>query len=313
MAEASTDSMLSAHQLFEKLKFVPLEELQQFDVKKLPLLEQVKAFAESSEHVRFLAADVINPLLESAMAMKPTDKEKAVVGCYYRAYAWIFTLAMLRDPIHFQAVAAGARSLFELWVDLKLLLGDTTGRAVKRYHAFPRVERLRAAQKIVEFSDSHPALKLDCARQRALVSDPERKQEINSLVIQLWGKDKKAKTELPRHWSGKDLASRLPPGDIEMERIYNEQYPLLSWYVHSGSAGYVGLDENALKCCFALSHTIAQRASLASIELVAKEMKIMQAVEWLPYAIEKTRLGPGMLLLQEKCAGAQHNVVAPQP
>ncbi len=292
--------MLSAHQLFEKLTFVPLEELQRFDVHKLPLAEQVKAFAESSEHVRFLAADVINPLLEAAMATGSSDREKAVVGCYYRAYAWMFTLAILRDPIHFQAVAAGARSLFELWVDLKLLLCDTTGHDVRRYHAFPRVERFRAAQKIVEFSDKHPTLKIECSHQRTSVNDASKAQEIDALVVKLWGKDKKGNPNYPRHWSGKDLAARIPLGDTEMERIYSEQYPLLSWYVHSGSAGYAGLDDNALRCCFALSHTMAQRASLASIELVAKEMKIMQAVEWLPDAIEKTRLAPGLLLFQKK-------------
>jgi hypothetical protein len=292
--------MLAAHQLFEKLKFIPLEELQRFDVRKLPLAEQVKAFAESSEHVRFLAADVINPLLQAAMATGSTDREKAVVGCYYRAYAWMFTLAILREPIHFQAVAAGARSLFELWVDLKLLLGDPAGRAVERYHAFPRVERFRAAQKIVEFSDTHPAAKIDCTRQRTLVDDPTKQQEIASLVVKLWGKDKKRHPRYLRHWSGQDLPARIPPGETEMEQIYNEQYPLLSWYVHSGSAGYAGLDDNALRCCFALSHTIAQRASLVSLELVAREMKIMQAVEWLPDAIEKTRLVPGLLMFQDK-------------
>lgn len=296
----SADSMLSAHQLFEKLTFVPLEELQRFDVHQVPLKKQVKAFAESSEHVRFLAADVINPLLESAMAMRPTEKEKAVVGCYYRVYAWIFTLAMLRDPIHFQAVAAGARSLFELWMDLKLLLGDTTGESVERYHAFPKIERFRAAQKIVEFSDKNPVLKVECSPQRALVNDHARKQEIESLIVKLWGRNKHGDPNWPKHWSGRDVAARISSGDAEAKRIYSEHYPRLSWYVHSGSAGYASLDENALRCCFALSHTIAQRASLDSIELVAREMKILQAVEWLPDAIEKTRLAPGLLLFQEK-------------
>lgn len=198
-------------------------------------------------------------------------------------------------------------------MDLKLLVGDSTGSSVERYHAFPRVERFRAAQKIVEFSDKNLALKVECSRQRALVSNPSKEQEIDSLVVRLWGKDKKGDPNHPRHWSGKSLAKRIPPGAAEMEQIYSEYYPLLSWYVHSGSAGYAGLSENALRCCFALSHTIAQRASLGSIELMAKEMKIMQAVEWLPDAIEKTRLAPAMLLLQKKGEGAQDGVVAPQP
>ena len=54
--------MLNAQQLFEKMKFLPIQELEQFDMASAPLTEQVKAFAESSEHVRFLAYDVINPV-----------------------------------------------------------------------------------------------------------------------------------------------------------------------------------------------------------------------------------------------------------
>ena len=44
---------MNAKELFDKLSYVSLRELEQFDVAKLPLLEQVKAFAEGSEHVRF--------------------------------------------------------------------------------------------------------------------------------------------------------------------------------------------------------------------------------------------------------------------
>jgi len=210
------------------------------------------------------------------------------------------TLATLREPIHFQAVAVGARSLFEIWVDIKLLVEDSTGESVRRYHAFPKVERFRAAKKIVEFSDANPALKVDCVQQRALAQDPSKQQEIAALTVQFWGRDKKGDPIYPPHWSGRDLATRIPSGDTEAKRIYSEHYPRLSWYVHSGSAGYAALDEGAIGSCFALSHIMAQRVSLSSIELVAKEMKIMHAVDWLPDAIEKTKLVPGLLMLQGK-------------
>lgn len=287
------------------MKFIPIQELEQFDMASAPLAEQVKAFAESSEHVRFLASDVINPLLRGALVTGSSDKEKAVVGCYYRAYAWMATLATLREPIHFQAVAVGARSLFEIWVDMKLLVEDSTGESVRRYHAFPKVERFRAAKKIVEFSDANPALKVNCAQQRALAHDPSKQQEIEALVVQFWGRDKKGRPSYPLHWSGRDLAARIPPSDTEAKRIYSEHYPRLSWYVHSGSAGYAALDEGVLRSCFALSHIMAQRVSLGSIELVAKEMKIMQAVDWLPDAIEKTKLAPGLLMIEGKLSERQ--------
>ncbi len=292
--------MLNAQQLFEKMKFLPVQELEQFDMAKAPLAEQVKAFAESSEHVRFLAYDVINPLLEGALATGASDKETAITGCYYRAYAWMGTLSILREPIHFQAVAVGARSLFEIWVDMKLLMEDSTGKSVEQFHAFPKAERFRAAKKIVEFSDKNPTLEVECAYQRTLVSNSSKEQEVEALVVRLWGRNKEGEPNYPRHWSGRDLTARIPPGDAETKRIYSEHYPRLSWYVHSGSAGYAGLDEGALRSCFALSHIMAQRASLNAIELVAKEMRIMQAVDWLPDAIEKTRMVPGLLVLQGK-------------
>ena len=141
---------------------------------------------------------------------------------------------------------------------------------------------------------------IDCSHQRSSVENVVNEEEINSKVLDLWGKDKRQNLRYPKHWSGKDLPLRIPSDVVEMQQTYCEHYPRLSWYVHSGSAGYAGLDEDALRSCFALSHTIAQQAALGSIELAAREMKIMQAVDWLPGAIKLTRLAPGLLLTHQE-------------
>ncbi len=290
---------MNVEEILEKLKFVPYEELERVDFSKQPLSQQLRAFAEGSEHIKVLAHEAINPILSGALVTGSTDREKAIVGCYYRAYAWMETLAFLKEPIHFQAVASGARSIFEFYVDLKLILKDGTGRSVERFHAFTTVERFRAAKKIVEFADANPTFKVPCVHQRNLVQTPGKGKEIDALVIKLWGLNGKRKPNFPKyHWTGLDLASRIIGLDREVERIYNEEYPRLSWYIHSGSVGYAGLDKEALQACFCMSHIIAQRLFLKIAEIIAEEMKIIKAVGQLKEAFGEARLVPGLFLLR---------------
>src|SRR6266480_3571565 len=71
---------------------------------------------------------------------------------------------------HFQTVASLTRSLFGLWLDVKILAHDTTGDAVKKYNEFPEIERYRAAEKLVNFATANPhSLTMDISAQRAFM------------------------------------------------------------------------------------------------------------------------------------------------
>jgi hypothetical protein len=68
-------------------------------------------------------------------------REQALMEMHYRLVGYLASLQILNSPIHFQAIAATARSLFELGLDITLFSNDSTNDSVERLHAFTRVER----------------------------------------------------------------------------------------------------------------------------------------------------------------------------
>ena len=165
-------------------------------------------------------------------------------------------MAALRDEIHFQAAASGARGLFEIWVDMELISRNLIEKNVEKYHTFPEIDRFNRAKRIVEYSDKNPDLKINDSVQRQVVSDSSKKQKTEAFLTNIWG----AKSNNAMHWSGEKMWERVKCCSAEVKTVYYEHYSLLSWYVHSGSTGYANLNKDALRLCFANSHIIAQKA-----------------------------------------------------
>jgi hypothetical protein len=209
-------------------------------------------------------------------------------------------MAALREEIHFQAAASGARGLFEIWVDLELLSKNLVENGVEKYRAFPKIERFRRALRIVEAGDRNPDIKINDSFHRQIANDLSKKQEIEALATKVWGVNKEGKPVYPDHWSGKNLRNRVDSCAKETKKAYYEDYARLSWYIHSGSAGYANLNKDALHLVFAISHIIAQKAFLSSLKIVSEEMKITKAVEWLNDYLKKLELTPGLLLLKDQ-------------
>jgi hypothetical protein len=198
----------------------------------------------------------------------------AIVGTYYRIVGWLKALCELDSLPHYQAVASGARSLFELLLDMKLIQTDSTGDLVKKFHAFPEVERYRAALNLVSYCDKTNKTGIDCTPQRKFVNGTAKESSINAIILQHWGKTKKGKPNWPSHWSGKNVPDRAEILGPEYEELYFEFYPLLSWHIHSGSTGYARFSEKTFESMFGLMHGTIQKVVLDATEICAEEMKI---------------------------------------
>jgi hypothetical protein len=96
----------------------------------------------------------LRPLLQGLVGT--TARERAFLGLYYRMAAYLASVRKLDAPIHFQSIAAAARSVFELGLDIALLGADATNQSVDRLAAFTRVERYRLARKLVDFYATRP-------------------------------------------------------------------------------------------------------------------------------------------------------------
>lgn len=278
---------------------VTFDELEKADVSDLPIRKRVEAFYKGTDAISKFAESVIIPVLKGQLNLN--DREIAIVGTYYRMYAWISSMVAMNNPIYFQGAAAAARALFELLLDIKMLGTDQTSKSIQRFHAFPEVEKFRVAQKLVRFCDNHPnTIDRNLTTQRSFINSNERKRNIETSIRKHWGTTKEGKPNRPKHWTGKNIPARAHVLGPEYEELYFEAYPLLSWYIHSGSTGYVGVTQEALQSCFGWSHIIAQKAFLEATLICAQEMKISLALEGLPNMLEDLRLTPGKVLTEEQ-------------
>jgi len=213
------------------------------------------------------STEVMLPLCKTLLSR--SRQEIAVIDTYFKMTLLLRASLALNTLDYFQTVASLTRSLFELWLDLKILAQDTTGDDVRRYNEFPELERYRAAERLVEFAATNPVT-MDISAQQAFCNDPQRKQQIASIKTQR--KAQRKRRNLPEHWTDKDVRARAC--SVGQEAMYVEAYPLLSWYVHAGAAGTAGMDRASLEPVFGFCHHLIQRIFLDATAACAKVTKI---------------------------------------
>ena len=275
-----------------------LKEIQQAEVSKLSVAKRVEAFYKGTDAIQHFAKEVMIPVLKGQVDLN--DQERAVTGTYYRMYLWIQSLVSMNYWVHFQGAASGARCLFELLLDVKLLVQDSNGIMTARFHAFPEFDRFRVASQVVDYNDAHSNSSIKDQHQRKLINTPGKNQAIDQLAKQHWGTTKAGNPQRPSHWSGMNIRQRAIHLGSKYEEFYIESYPLMSWSVHAGSGSYTNLDEDALTSCFGLSHRIAQRCFLEATELTATAMHIKEAVQGFNDILQDVRHTPGKVIVEEQ-------------
>jgi hypothetical protein len=226
--------------------------------------------------------EYLNPILQGGL-FTPSDRDNAILALYWRVIGLLTSIYALNGAFHFQSIASASRSLFELYLDLALLIRDPTGDSVDRFHAFTRVERFRVAEKIVEFFDAHPTLPTtDLAAARSLMSNATERTAIEGIVDHFWGRDKNGKLRWPKHWSQYDARGRAKALGTSFEALYVRNWYELSWHVHPGSVGVAGLSADAFDSFNGLAHRLVIEASVEIYSIVARELHLDATIEDLP-------------------------------
>ena len=274
---------------------ISFSELVNADVSDLPLRTRTSAFFAGTERMANFVSEVMAPMLKGLL--KPSDKELAVMGTYYRMCLIIKALVAMNHIQYFQTAASAVRSLFELWLDIKMLAGDTKGDLVGRYHNFVEIERYRTAEQLVSYENAHPgAITKNLIPHRNYLDEPARKQRVAAARI----KSKNGKPRYPGHWALKGNV-RERACALGLEADYVQIYPLLSWYVHAGSTGVAGLETDTLESCFAICHSNAQKMFLDATITCADVTRIREAtIEHFRDWIEELRLTPGRIITEEQ-------------
>jgi hypothetical protein len=192
------------------------------------------------------------------------SKQKAISDTYFRMYCWMCSLEMMKDILQFQGVLAASRSLFELFLDIKILSDDSTDELVDKFYAFTAVERYRVAKQTVKFyNDNNITFEYAENKMSDFIDGEDSKEIIDKAIEKYWGRRTNGKLEFPKHWHENSTRLRTKKldekeGGYNYEQFYINIFSVTSWYIHSGGVGIHGVSDEALFAQMGKYHLISQ-------------------------------------------------------
>jgi hypothetical protein len=268
----------------------------------LPIETQAQAVFDGTVALHQLLDTQVIPVIQSVV--NPSSYELALQGIFYRMFAWSHTLNALNKGVHIQAVCGAARSMFELLLDIKGLIAARkrsaadADEAAQKFHAFTKVERVRTARMTVEHHDKQNGFDpTKHVSERALLSDPVRMDECKNLQASFWGYQK-GKLVQPSGWENLTVADRARNAGQKYEDFYRYMYPRLSWFLHSGAAGFSGIDGDGFIGGFALAHSQCQDMLVDATEEIANELHLFASNPVLKENLSIARSIPGQSIVK---------------
>jgi hypothetical protein len=265
------------------------------DPKKAPIRQKAEAVFLGTCHLRRFIDETITS--QVAGALQRTSLEEALAGTHRRIAVWMWSLEKLNDASDVQAVCAGARSVFELLIDLAELSEDHGNG--ERYHAFTLVERVYDAKLRVAFADastkSDPSL---AAQEREYISRKTVADQCDQLLDRFSWRKPSGDPAWPKHWSRVcSLPARCRKLGAEYERLYRFSYKRLSWYVHGGLVGIGGMDDDGLWAAFGWAHAHTQDVVRRALDIVCREFRLFDAIPGLRETLNDTSSAAGLALI----------------
>jgi hypothetical protein len=224
----------------------------------------------------------LRPVLQGLV--NPTRREQSFLGLFYRAIGYVASIRKLNHAMHVQSIAASARSLFEIGVDIALFHRDGTNESRERIEAFTRVERFRVAQKLVDHYANRPLPPdLNITEQRRIVHDQAEIALVDLLVTRYWQRrNRRGHLIWPSHWSAiPDARARAAAVNDEWEERYVRYFSVLSWHIHSGLVGVAGLPRDVFDIFACQAHQLATSVVLDCYEAAGSELHLGNAIpQW---------------------------------
>ncbi len=200
--------------------------------------------------------------------LSPTEREICFIGNYYRGAANIESIVALNQLTHLQAIAAVARGLFEMAVDVALI--NRLPQSIEKMLALIEVEKLRSAEAVIAFKTANPSAQVDIGTFEQFV-----KMEGPRIIARrefLWPKSPDV-----QHWSLLKLQKRAEMLGEPFHEIYAVEYPRLSWYIHSGLTGVANLSAASLDLMAGIAFTIAMKSYMEIMTAIIHEFKLDKA------------------------------------
>jgi hypothetical protein len=196
----------------------------------------------------FIATSV-QPVVDRAVQHSPTPLNQTAQGYLLRTLCWFRSVGKLNHPSDFQALAAGARSLLEIVIDLTLLKHDPDS-PVQKILDWELSEKYRASLGKLESVRKEPSA--HDAGLEALYSSfiVEKRDEVERVRSKWWPRGK-----APR-WTGRNLLQDAELCDeltSSQHRVcYRLKYASLCWNTHGSAMVMVrSFDERAFSTLMA--------------------------------------------------------------
>lgn len=194
------------------------------------------------------------------------DRNKCFLALHHRVALDVRSLIALKDTAHFQAIGMLSRAIFELAVDIRLI--DIFPDAVPKILCFADVERLKVARQVTKYASAHTLrFPLEVAKAKQFIES--KGTVIDSRASKFW-----AQSDKISHWSGEGLAKRVRRLKQPLEEIYEGLYRQLSWQVHAGIAGVMGIQTVPLAKMCAMAFVIAAVGYTEILTTIIGEFKL---------------------------------------
>jgi hypothetical protein len=218
--------------------------------------------------------------------LKTSDGENCFLLTYWRTVYNVNSMLELADVRHFQTIANLARTMLELAADAHLL--SIIPDSIPKLLYFNRLERLRAARGILKYESAHTiSMPLNTSPYKSFVAT--QGQQIEHDGAMLWPN---LKLRSLRHWTGLSLDERTKLVGQPLEEIYQLYNRMLSWYVHSGGSGVMGLPPETFPVICSLGYRVAALTFEEVIMQVAKEFKLTVADDSIGKKLEYAKALP---------------------
>lgn len=189
--------------------------------------------------LNFIRDDVL-PIIDSQASNHQPEmrrRDNVIQMTFVRIYWWLNSFDKLNCSIDVQAVSVGARSVFELYLDLKWFQKYNDPQDLERFIAFPELNRYRIAKKAIDHKHN-PKSQINTGPMADFVQrmDSRKSISIQSQTQKLWGQ-----TNIPLHWTGIDqIDKRALKLDDDLYDDYLRWYSILCEFTHAGPLSIIG-------------------------------------------------------------------------
>ncbi len=210
-----------------------------------------------------------------------SEDEGILRAIFFRMYFWMKSLIELDNKNHIQAVAVILRSMFELFLDLKLLISNEEGNCFDKYKAFSEIEMFKEGKRKVQFIEEHyPEKKDKIFLRKQYIENQERIDRITINLKNYWEIDSISDIGKLRHWTKKDAAQRALDVGLEYKEMYVEYYSQLSSIAHGSYLEFFRrLQSEHFESFYSYCHEAAQRIFIEAIKTFASKLEIDKAWE----------------------------------